>query len=655
MRISFLTLLLALLFFTANAQLTIAKLFGDHMVLQRNQDVPVWGWAAKGVKVKVNFNGQKVRTIANDQGYWKAILKPMMAGGPYEMKITSGKDKLVYIDVMLGEVWICSGQSNMEFQLKNAYGFKAEQKNAAQMIIRQFHVPDKISLTPEKDLSSGQWVKADTNTVGDFTAVGYFFAKKLSQALHVTVGLIHSSWGGTQVEDWISKDAMLASPEMGAAAKTMPATWDEVKERIDKQLKEYAYRKQPVTLYTAGQLAAQPVSFFATWQNGNAPGAWEWMGKLYSYRGQGFMQRTIKLDSSYSKNKSVIRLGITDADMAVYIDGKLIEKGNLPANYQLDLPAGSWQGGDNNLLIELMAQQKNPSWFGIGLNSAGNDLYLRFADTTVNLADGNWRTMPDLSQPYHFEFEPNNTAFLLYNAMINPLIPYAIAGATWYQGESNVDRSYQYRTSFPLMITDWRNKWKKQFPFLFVQISSFGGFQNSNFGSSWAELREAQNLTLQLPNTGMAVTTDIGDAFNIHPKDKLDVGYRLADRALTMVYHLSGFPESPLFSAAAFDGGFATVSFTHAEENGLMAKNKYGYVTGFEVAGADHKFYYAQAVITADNKVKVWSAQVAQPVAVRYGWTDAPIDANLFSKDGIPVSPFRSDNWKGITEGKGFE
>jgi sialate O-acetylesterase len=654
MRISFLTLLFAFLFFTANAQLTTAKLFGDHMVLQRDQEVPVWGWSAPKAKVKVNFNGQKVSTIADNQGYWKAILKPMAAGGPYEMKITAGKEQLVYSDVMLGEVWICSGQSNMEFQLKNAQGFKAEQKNAARMPIRQFHVPDKISLTPEKDLSGGEWVKADTNTVGDFTAVGYFFAKKLSQTLHVTIGLIHTSWGGTQVEDWISKDAMLADPVMGTVAKTMPATWDEVKQRIDKQLKEYAYRKQPVTLYTADQLAAQPASFFSTWQNGNAPGAWEWMGKLYSYRGQGFMQRTIKLDSSYSKQKSVIRLGITDADIAVYIDGKLISKGNLPANYQLELPAGTWQRGDNSLLVELMSQQKNPSWFGIGLNSAGNDLYVQFADTTVSLADGNWHTMPDLSQPYHFDFLPNNTAFLLYNAMINPLIPYAIAGATWYQGESNVDRSYQYRTSFPLMITDWRNKWKKQFPFLFVQISSFGGFQSSNFGSGWAELREAQNITLQLPNTGMAVTTDIGDAFNIHPKDKLDVGYRLADKALTMVYHLTDYPESPLFNSADFNGGFATVSFTHAE-NGLMAKDKYGYITGFEVAGADHKFYYAQAVITADNKVKVWSAQVAQPVAVRYGWTDAPIDANLFSKDGIPVSPFRSDNWKGVTEGKGFE
>jgi sialate O-acetylesterase len=655
MRISFFILLFACVFFQADAQLTTAKLFGDHMVLQRNQDVPVWGWTKKKAKVTINFNGQTIIVKADEQGNWKATLKPMKEGGPYVMDISSGKEHLIYNDVMLGEVWICSGQSNMEFQLKNAFGYKAEIKNAAQMPIRQFHVQDEISLEPKKDLSGGQWIKADTNTIGDFTAVGYFFAKKLSQTLHLTVGLVHSSWGGTQIEDWISKDAMLSSPELGAAAKTLPTTWDGVKQRIDKQLKQYAYKNQPIVNYLPEELAEKPVSFFDNWPHGSAPGTWEWMGRLYSYRGQGFMQRTIKLDSSYSKHSSVIRLGATDADLAIYIDGKLVQKGALSGNYQVEIPAGTWKGGDNSLVINLQSQQKNPSWFGTGLMSAANnDLYIRFADTTVNLADGNWKVMPDLNKPYDFHLLPNNTAFMLFNSMINPLIPYGIAGVIWYQGESNTDRSYQYRTSFPLMITDWRNRWKQQFPFLFVQLSSFGGFQNSNIGSGWAELREAQNITLQLPNTGMAVTTDIGDPLNVHPKDKLDVGYRLASSALTMTYHLPGFPESPMFKSVDFTGNNALVTLTHAE-NGLMVKDKYGYLRGFELAGPDHKFYYAQALITDDNKVKVWCSQVNQPIAVRYAWTDAPIDADLFNKDGFPVSPFRSDSWKGVTEGKGFE
>ena len=542
----------------------------------------------------------------------------------------------------------------MEFQLKNALGYKAEQKIAAQIPVRQFMVPHKVSLVPEKDITGGQWTKADTNTVGDFTAVGYFFAKKLAQTLHVTVGLVYSNWGGTQVESWISRDAMLADPELSAVAKTLPTTTDELNKRADAVLKKYAYRDKPVVNYTAEQLGAQPASFFDSWQKGNAPGQWEWQGKLYSYRGQGFMQKTIKLDSSYSKSKSVIRLGQTDADLAVYINGKLIKQGNLPTGYQLDLPAGTWKGGDNSLLIDLQSPQKNPSWYGTGLTGEMNELYVKFSDTTVNLADGNWRDLPDLSKPYHFEFLPNNTAFDLYNSMINPLIPYAIAGVIWYQGESNTDRAFQYRTSFPLMINDWRTRWNRPFPFLFVQLSAFSGTQDSNLGSAWSELREAQNLTLQLPNTGMAVTTDIGDAFNIHPKDKADVGMRLASKALSLVYGQSGSPESPLFKTVDFSGGAAIVSFTHAE-TGLTVKDKYGYIKGFEVAGADHKFYYAQAVITDGNKVKVWCSQVSSPVAVRYAWTDAPIDANLFSKEGFPVSAFRSDNWKGITEGKKFE
>jgi sialate O-acetylesterase len=654
MRTFLITLLFSLLFFQSQAQLTPAKLFGDHMVLQRNQEVPVWGWCANKAKVTINFNGQSVSAKADEQGNWKVLLKPMTAGGPYTMKITSGKEHLVYNDIMLGEVWLCSGQSNMELQLKNAYGYKFEQKNVQKTSIRQFFVPQKISLHPEKNLAGGQWTKADANTIGDFTAVGYYFATKLAQTLQVTVGLINSSWGGTQVESWISKETMLNSPELSSIAKGLPTTWDDLKQRVDRQLKESAYHKGPVIKYTAEQLATEPISFFDSWQKGNAPGAWEWQGKLYSYRGEGFMQKTIKLDSSYTRRKSTLRLGQTDADLAIYIDGKLIKKGSLSGNYELDLPAGTWKDGENSLLINLQSQQKNPAWFGVGLTGQDNELYIRFTDTSINLADANWRLMPDLSRPYHFDLLPNNTAFNLYNAMINPLIPYAMAGVIWYQGETNADRAYQYRSTFPMLVTDWRSKWKQEFPFFFVQLASFGGMQNSNMGSDWAELREAQTMALQLPNTGMAVTTDIGDANNIHPKNKADVGFRLAGKALNSVYHIPGFYESPVFSSADFKDNYAMVNFTHAD-SGLMVKDKYGYLKGFELAGPDHKFYYAQAVIVDGNKVKVWCSQVRQPVAVRYAWTNAPVEADLFSKEGLPVSPFRSDNWKGVTEGKKFE
>ena len=653
----FLVIILASVFAApaSYAQLSTSKLFADHMVMQRNHNVPVWGKGEKKAKITVDFNNQKVTVKADEQGNWKAILQPMKEGGPYSMKISSGKETITYSDIMLGEVWLCSGQSNMEFQLKNAYGYKAEQKDAAQVAVRQFHVPNKISLALENDVTGGQWTLAAANTIGDFTAVGYFYAKKLAQNLHVTVGIINSSWGGTEAEDWISRETIVASPDFKSVVPDLPQNANQLSLRSDKLLKRWAYHNGPIVNYTTEDLAAKPVNFFESWQKGNAPGAWEWNGRLYSYRGQGFMQRSVILDSSYTSMNSVISLGQSDADMEVYVNGRLINKGALPANYQLNVPAGTWKAGANCLLINLQSAQKNPSWFGIGLNGTGaNDLNIRFADTTVNLADGNWRVMPDLSKPYHFDFLPNNTAFDLYNGMINPLIPYALAGVIWYQGESNAERAFQYRSVFQMLINDWRSKWKEQLPFLFVQLASFGTSQNSNLGSNWAELREAQNMALQLPNTGLAVTTDIGDPFNIHPKDKADVGYRLAASALTNVYHLTGFYESPLFASVDFTGGAALVNFTHAED-GLMAKDIYGYVKGFELAGADHKFYYAQAVITDKNKVKVWCSAVPNPVAVRYGWTNSPIDANLFSAHGLPVSPFRSDTWNGVTVGHKFE
>jgi sialate O-acetylesterase len=656
MKALFLILIACFIGAASYAQLSASKLFSNHMVLQRNNQIPVWGHSAKGATITISLNSKVLTVKADGGGKWKATFAPMKEGGPYTMKISSGKEIIVYSDVMLGEVWLCSGQSNMEFQLKNAFGYKAEQKNADNVAVRQFMVPRKVSLTPEGELAGGEWTSAAASTIGDFSAVGYYYAKKLSENLHVTVGIINSSWGGTEVEDWISRDAMEASPELGTIVPTLPRTIEELNIRADKRLKAYAFYDKHAVNYTPQELANKPAAFFENWQTGSVPGSWEWTGKLYSYRGEGFMQRTIALDSAYSTAASVVSLGQSNANMAVYINGKLINKDAIPDYYyKSTLPAGTWKGGLNSLLIEFL-DQKNKSWFDVGLNGSVTDINIRFADSTINLTNDKdkWHVMPDLSKPYHFDFMPNNTASALYNGMVQPLVPYAIAGVIWYQGESNVERAYQYRTVFPLLISNWRDKWKQQLPFLFVQLSSFGKTPNSNTGSNWAELREAQAYTLKLPNTGMAVTTDIGDSLNIHPRNKADVGYRLAASAFNLVYHLPGFFESPLFEAADFDDGAAVVSFTHAEQ-GLNVKDKYQYIKGFELAGADHKFYYAQAVITDKNKVKVWCSRVPNPVAVRYAWTDAPVEANLFSIQGLPVAPFRSDKWDGLSDAKKFE
>lgn len=631
--------------------LTTSALFSDHMVLQRNQNIAVWGWCKPDSKIAVSLNGQTVNSVTNADGAWKVFLKPMKAGGPYVMNISSGKDHIQYKDVMLGEVWICSGQSNMEFELRNAEGYQAEQKIATEVPVRQFFVSKNMSLEHEKNIEGGKWAKADANSVGSFTAVGYFFAKELAAKLHVTVGIVNSTYGGTQAECWISKNALLTSPELKAAASAQPDNWDGITKKVDKLVRSYAYNNQPVVNYTADQLAKERASFFNTWRTGIAS-TWKWQTLWGPFRGTGFMQRTINVDQQYVNMPSTLQLGQTDADLIIYINGKQVLKGNLPADHELNLPAGTWKAGENSLVIDLLSDQKNPSWFGLGLNGTAKDVNLSFGAYTINMFDNKWRLMADFSKPYHIEVMPDNTVSTLYNGMVSPLTGLSISGIAWYQGESNADRAHEYRSVFPLLIKDWRNAWHKNVPFVFVQLPSWGPPTDSNKGSMWAEQREAQTYALKLPNTAMAVTIDQGDPVNLHYTRKQPVGNRLAITAFNSVYHLPGYSLSPQFKSADFNPGYALISFTNIEA-GLAVKDNSGEIRGFEIAGADHKFYPAQALLI-NNKVKVSSPSVPIPVAVRYAWADTFLSDNFYNKQGLPVAPFRTDDWKGITDGNKF-
>ncbi len=319
---------------------------------------------------------------------------------------------------------------------------------------------------------------------------------------------------------------------------------------------------------------------------------------------------------------------------------------------KISIPANAWKPGANRLVVKF-GNAANPAWYGLGLMGSASDLYVEGDGQRVSLA-GPWHLMPAFAEPHAYTRFMNNLATGLYNGMIAPLPPFAIRGALWYQGETNAGRAYQYRQSFPLLITDWRRRWGREFPFYFVQLSSFGSNQNSNQGSGWAELREAQTMTLSLPNTGMAVTTDVGNPKDIHPTNKQDVGHRLAVVALRQEYGQADVPAgSPLYEAVAFNDGKAVISFKNAP-NGLVAKDAYGYLKGFEIAGEDQVFHYAKAEIQG-NQVIVAHPAVPKPAAVRYGWADAPEDANLFSADGFPVGPFRTDSWPGVTEKVRFE
>lgn len=436
-------------------------LFTDGAVLQRGQGVPVWGTASDGEKVRVEFGGQKLDTTAKD-GKWRVDLKPLDAGGPFTMKI-SGENTVTVNNLLVGEVWICSGQSNMEWPFNKSASAAEERPKAKYPKLRMFTVNKVTSPTPQAE-AKGSWVECSPETVGPFSAVGYFFARDLHEKLGVPVGMIHTSWGGTPAQSWTSVEGFGEIAELGGYAK-------QSKENLEK----YA---------------------------------------------------------------------------------------NTPPEKAL-----------------------NP-----------------------------------------------HTASSLYNGMVAPLLPYAIKGAIWYQGESNAGNSKQYRTLFPAMIADWRAKWNQgDFPFFFVQIAPFKGQP--------AEIREAQFLTLSKSrNTAMAVTTDVGNANDIHPNRKQPVGHRLALAARALVYGEKIEYSGPLYESMKTKGGEVAISFTHVG-GGLVAEG--GDLRGFTIAGADGKFVPAKAEIKGAYVV-VSAEGVSQPKAVRYGWENVP-DVNLFNKEGIPASPFRTD------------
>ncbi len=645
-------LLLLALHSAAFAQLKLARLFSDHVVLQRQKTIPVWGWATPNESVKVSLANQSQSAKADASGKWMVRFSPMEAGGPHQLTVSAKSDNLAIKDILIGEVWLCSGQSNMEWRVSQANNYIEEKKNADYPQIRHFFVDHEVTMTPQADLKSGEWKICSPETFGNFTAVGFFFARELYQKLNIPVGLLHSSWGGSQIEGWISKEAMLTNDELKTYAQSLPDNWADADAIHDKKTRKVILGSESINPTMDDEKKYFEANYdFSKWLNAGSPlGQWDWKG-VWMFRGNGYMARTIDMPADMAAKETTLGLGIQDSQNQVYINGTLVYEGAQNGIRKISIPANTWKSGNNQLMIKF-GNMVNPSWYGLGLMGSESDLFVSAGTDKISLANG-WKIMPSFADKHEYVHSSNNLGTTIYNSMIAPLVPFAIRGALWYQGESNAGRAYQYRTSFPLMIKDWRKQWKDDFSFYFVQLSSYGDYQNSNQGSNWGELREAQTMTLSLPKTGMAVSTDVGNPKDIHPTNKQDVGHRLAVNALKFDYGQDVLHSGPMYESVKFEEGKAVLSFKHIGK-GLMAKDKFGYLKGFEIAGEDKAFYYAKADIIGD-KVVVYHPKGLKPIAVRYAWADAPEDANLFNIDGLPASPFRTDDWKGLTVGKKFE
>jgi sialate O-acetylesterase len=639
MKKKFIGLLLLFCIAQAKATITLPKIFTTNMVLQRDKEIKIWGWSDKGETITVSFNGQLVKSKADKKGNWAAILKSMKYGGPYEMRIAGKKDIILLKNILIGDVWICSGQSNMEWTINNANNAKKEIAESNYPRIRLFTVQKATAFRPEKDIESDGWEECNPQTVGDFSAVAYFFGRKLNKDLNIPIGLINSSWGGTNVEAWISWDKM--SKKQGYR--------DADFQQLEKQMAERKIRIQQFNDALKNDKGMSekwydPASSTMGWKKINLPQLWEGT-EIGNADGVIWFKKEFDLPESVEGEKIVLSLGPIDDIDETWINGKLVGSTsvwNVDRAYIID--AGLLRKGKNTVIIKV-----TDTGGGGGIYGKEEQLYIE-ADGNKILLAGEWLYKPSVITTDFglIDAGPNSFPSQLYNAMIAPIIQYAITGGIWYQGEANTWEAYNYRSLFSEMITDWRSKWGYEFPFFWVQLANYMKPVATPSPSDWAELREAQSMTLSLPRTGQAVIIDIGEAEDIHPRNKLDVGYRLALAAEKIAYEKDIVYSGPVFQSMKKEGNKIILTFTNIG-GGLVAKDKYGYLKSFSIAGADQKFTWAKAWIEG-NKVIVFNENISDPVAVRYAWANNPDDANLYNKEGLPASPFRTDNWKGKTE-----
>ena len=630
----------SLLSCTMNAQIKLPQLVRDSMVLQRDMKINIWGWASKGEKVTVKFNGKTYKTKTAGDGKWMLQLASMKAGGPYTMEI-SGKNKITLHDILIGDVWFCSGQSNMVHQMKlHSVKYPDEIANANYPEIRQFWVPNVTNLQePQDDLSFGYWKSANPQDVLDFSAVAYFFAKALYEKYHVPIGLINSSWGGVPIETFMSEDALREFPSI---LKTVEKNKDTA--YINSFIRRrFAGNGSNPRLQDKGLTGPKPwydPSYIPKeWRQIGIPGYWEDQG-LKDLNGVVWYRREINVPASMTGIPVKVFLGrIVDAD-ALYINGK--EVGNTTYQYpqrRYTVPPGILKAGKNLFVVRVTNN------FGKGGFVQDKPYCLFTGNDTVDLK-GYWQyKVGEVFAPRRgfggFGFSAQNAPTALYNTMVAPLINYTIKGILWYQGEANTNHAAEYAKLQPAMITDWRIKWKEDdIPFLYVQLPGFMDYNYLPSESQWAELREAQLKSLSVPNTAMAVAIDLGEWNDIHPDRKKDVGDRLALAAEKIAYGENIVYSGPIYQSSAIDGNKIIISFTNVGSG--LTTNDGEEPQEFAIAGTDKKFVWANAKIEGD-KVVVSSDEIKDPKYVRYAWADDPVDPNLYNKEGLPASPFETD------------
>jgi sialate O-acetylesterase len=622
----------------------VSPMFGDHMVLQRGKPDRFWGWARAGESVRVELDGQTATAIAGADGRWQVEVPAPTAGGPFTVKITGPEKSVVLHDVLMGDVWLCGGQSNMELGLGRARNGAEEIKNANHPEIRFFTVHSHVAYAPAA-VPQGAWKVCSPQTVaegGGFSAVAYFYGRKLQEELHVPIGLVEDCMGGTPAESWMSPEAL-------RQLKDFDKPLAEIERLHAKGGPEYgSFLMHWLDEYDTGNNLWSAAAFVdATWKTVKLPGGFAELG-VPTTPSVCWFRREFTLPSPVPTGPAMLFLGSIEKMDTTYVNGQWVGASSWVENPRAyGLANGILKPGRNVLAIRVFKIKPDG-----GFLAKPGDIHLVLGDKTVIPLAGDWKgqvsvdARPPHPLPLMFENYPTMPA-VLFEGMIEPVAPLSIRGAIWYQGEANFQRAHQYRKLLPALIGDWRKAFQQgDFPFYIVRLPAFMHRKDQPGDDAWAELREAQALTAQtVKNTAVAVTVDTGDADNIHPQDKQVVGERLALCALSGEYGKPVVSAGPTFAAVTPQPGALKLQFDHTD-GGLIVKG--GDLREFSVAGEDRKWHWAEARIEGDAVV-VSSPVVPQPVAARYAWQANPAAA-LFNGSGLPAVPFRTDNWPGATD-----
>mgnify|MGYP002276727316 CR=1 FL=1 len=633
-------LFLALIFTNSLfAEIRLPKLVSDNMVIQRDAEVKIWGWADVNEKIRVKFNKKNYSAVTNKDGIWSIMLSPSKPGGPYTMDIKGEDNSITLQNILIGDVWMCSGQSNMVHYLdlhKDRY--KDEIANANYPEIRQFLVPTHPQLYgPSEDIPEGSWKEANPENVLRFSVIAYFFAKKLYDEYQIPIGLINSSVGGTPIEAWTSEEGLKNFKDLVNTIEQNKDTAYVNRVNREAQLKRQQNAKTDIEDkgLTGSMKWYDPEFQPKNWNQMNIPGYWEDQG-IRDLNGSVWFRKEVEVPETMTGKPVRIHMGrIIDADH-IYINGQLV--GNKTYQYPqriYEFDEGVLKEGKNIITIQVQ------NYGGKGGFVPDKPYYLSAGSDTIDLK-GYWHYKVGevyTPQPWIPGISAQNSPTALYNGMIAPFVDFPIKGIIWYQGESNAGHPETYGALMEAIILDWRNKWDNpNLPFIYAQLPNFMDVNYSPKESNWAEMREAQRKALKVPNTAMAVSLNLGEWNDIHPGNKKPIGDRMALAAMKLAYGDENIVYSgPMYSSFQMDGNEVSLTFDHV--GGGLVSNDGEELRWFAIAGEDKEFVWAESRIEG-NKVIVWNDDIEYPAYVRYAWADNPDKANFFNKEGLPASPF---------------